>query len=70
MLLEIQVPSFGSFTFKMQKYTSIKMPLIFYIIYMFYFKEIGVCNFNVKLKITKKYPGNQWKGLIGFLSCS
>ena len=37
---------------------------------MFYFQEIGVCNFNVNLRITKKYPGNQWKGLIGFLSCS
>lgn len=37
---------------------------------MFYFKEIGICNFNVNLRITKKYPGNQWKDLIGFLSCS
>ena len=35
------------------------MPLFFSIIYVFYFKEIGVCNFNVKLRLTKKYPGNQ-----------
>lgn len=44
--------------------------IIFKIMYMLYFKEIGVCNFNVNLRIAKKYPGNQWKGLIGFLSCS
>lgn len=34
-----------------------KIPfIIFYIIYMFYSKEIGVCNFNVNLRITKKVP--------------
>lgn len=52
VLFDIHVSSF-EVSFKMQTYTSIKMPLIFYIMYMFYFKEIGVCNFNVKLRITK-----------------
>lgn len=43
---------------------------IFCKMYMFGFKETGACNFNVSTSITKKCPGNQWKGLIGFLSCS